>query len=118
MTQWAWVASALATLGAVMDALNLRISRYRFVCYLIANVICIAYVVRLRSHPLLWQFSIMTGSSVIGLWRWRRKASRRRAMAEVRFATEPPARAWAVDRLLRRKTWLGSRQRKSMRFGA
>jgi uncharacterized membrane protein YoaK (UPF0700 family) len=79
--QFVWIASLLAAAGAMMDALDLRASQYRFVLYLAANILSLAYACTLHSASLLWLFSVMLLSSIIGVWRWIRSRMHSRGPA-------------------------------------
>jgi hypothetical protein len=99
----AWVAAVLVMLGATMDALNLAVSRYRFILYLIANGLSLMYVLTLRSHPLLWQLGVMLLSNLIGLWRWPVIARPHRTEPDIRLKTAYGCRESMLARLFRRR---------------
>jgi hypothetical protein len=106
--QFAWIGSLLATVGATLDALNLRASQYRFVLYLAANILSIAYIWTLHSQPLLWQFAVMLLASIIGVWRWWSRSRARRGASFIRLggSVAPAEPLWS--RMFRRKRLYGS----------
>jgi hypothetical protein len=109
-----WIASLLATAGAMMDALNLRASQYRFVLYLAANLLSLAYACMLHLRPLAWLFSVMLLSSIIGVWRWIRSRMHSRGPAVRLYglgSTESMLSRLFRKRLLRGSGWSRNRVR-------
>jgi hypothetical protein len=81
-----WVASLLAMVGTTLDAANCRRSRWRFAFYLAANLCLVRYAIGIGSRPLIFQFGLMTLSSALGMWRWRKRREWPSRAPQVRFA--------------------------------
>jgi hypothetical protein len=65
-----WTGTVIACIGSLLLALKVPISRYAFVCYLIANALLISYAVLRTDYPLLANYLGLTLISLLGLCRW------------------------------------------------
>lgn len=65
-----WTGSALGLVGALLLALNLPISKYGFVAFLVSNLFWIAFALRIKAWGLLCMQLGFTLTSVAGIWRW------------------------------------------------
>lgn len=71
MISWlGWMGTLLACAGALLVALKLPISRYAFICYLIANAMLITYAALRQDFPVLVLNLGLTLISLLGLWCW------------------------------------------------
>lgn len=78
MISWlGWMGTLLACAGALLVALKLPISRYAFICYLIANALFICYAAFRQDYQVLVLNLGLTLISLIGLWCWFRRRERR-----------------------------------------
>ncbi|MFH0134816.1 hypothetical protein ACGLHS_31695 [Variovorax sp. VaC1] len=64
-----WAGSLLGIAGALLLALNLKISRYGWFVFLAANVAMIAFAILIDRRGLLLQQVTFTGTSLIGIHR-------------------------------------------------
>jgi hypothetical protein len=63
------IAALTGLAGLILDALNVRVSKYRFICYLVAGVGSFPF---LAGHP-SWSGWAAVGSAtaaIVGVWRW------------------------------------------------
>lgn len=78
MISWlGWTGTLLACVGALLVALKLPISRYAYICYLIANALLISYAAVRQDYPVLVLNLGLTLISVLGVWCWFGRRERR-----------------------------------------
>lgn len=65
-----WAGSGLGLIGAFILALNLPISGYGFVAFLVSNLFWITWAFRKRAYGLLTMQAGFTLTSVLGIARW------------------------------------------------
>lgn len=65
-----WAGCAFGLLGALLLAINCRLSRWGWVSFLVSNAAWIAYSILTGAHGLLLQQAGFTITSAIGLRRW------------------------------------------------
>lgn len=65
-----WAGSVFGLIGAGLLALNLSISGYGFVAFLISNACWIVWGVKNRAFGLLTMQAGFTLTSIIGIYRW------------------------------------------------
>jgi hypothetical protein len=93
-----WIGALLGTVGSMLLALNIQVSRFGFFSYLLSNVCWIAYAALTGADSLLVMQLSNTLTSIVGVIRWfspRWGLKRNRA---VRF----PRRYGRLERLMDR----------------
>ena len=66
-----WAGAFFGIGGALMLAMHKPYSGYGWYGFLISNLFWIAYALDTATHGLLVQQAFFTGTSVLGIWRWR-----------------------------------------------
>lgn len=65
-----WGGSILAVSGALLLAMNISISPWAFVLYLISSVILFAWGLRRKAYGIAMQNMVFTGINLLGIYRW------------------------------------------------
>lgn len=65
-----WSGSILGIAGALLLALNLRISGWGWVLFLASNICWITFAMDRGLHGLLTMQAFFTCTSLIGCWKW------------------------------------------------
>lgn len=65
-----WSGSILGILGALLLALNVRISGWGFLLFLGSNVCWIAFAIDRELSGLLFMQLVFTVTSLVGCWKW------------------------------------------------
>jgi nicotinamide riboside transporter PnuC len=73
-----WAGSILGVLGALILALNSRISGWGFALFLASNICWIAFAVDRGLSGLLFMQLVFTLTSLIGCWKWLLQPTTRR----------------------------------------
>lgn len=66
-----WIGCGLGAFGALLLALNRSYSGWGFVAFLASNVCWIAFGVATGAFGLVAMQVVMTGTSVLGIYRWK-----------------------------------------------
>lgn len=65
-----WTGSLLAVSGALLLAINIKISPWAFVLYLISSIILLAWGLRIKAYGIATQNLVFTVINVVGIYRW------------------------------------------------
>jgi hypothetical protein len=65
-----WLGSVVGPAGAIVLALNIPISRYGYVLFLLSSVFMCLHGVWIDDVQVLTQNLLYTGINLIGVWRW------------------------------------------------
>jgi hypothetical protein len=65
-----WAGCILGLLGAVLLAVNCRVSRWGWVAYLLSNAAWIGYSIHAGANGLLLQQVFLIITNIVGLRRW------------------------------------------------
>lgn len=65
-----WIGAITGLSGALLLALNMNISGYGFICFLLSNIAWILFALRTKSYGLLTQQVGFSATSIIGIMRW------------------------------------------------
>jgi len=65
-----WGGSMLAVSGAVLLAINISISPWAFVLYLISSVILFVWGMRKKAYGIATQNMVFTVINMVGIYRW------------------------------------------------
>lgn len=87
----ACVAIWVGLVGVGLDALNIRVSTYRFACYLMACLGVWPFLWLTHAVVALCCVGLLTLASAVGLWRWKFEP------------VEPQQVGWAAFRVRRRR---------------
>lgn len=90
-----YIGAATGILGALLIALNISVSRFGYVSYLVSNVAWLAYAWMNSVHGLLAMQGVFFLTTLIGLWSWFPAMRKKHVQS-----TEPPVAA-SVDPLER-----------------
>jgi nicotinamide riboside transporter PnuC len=64
-----WIGSLSGLLGSLLLALNMRVSKYGWISFLVSNLALIAFSIGVDRHGLLMQYLGFTATSLLGLYR-------------------------------------------------
>lgn len=65
-----WSGSVLAVSGAVLLAINISISPWAFVVYLLSSIILFIWGLRQKAYGIATQNMVFTVINMIGIYRW------------------------------------------------
>jgi hypothetical protein len=80
-----WAGTIVASVGALLLALNCHCSQYGFVCGLLSSACLIAYAVLKSAMPILVLNVVMMLISVVGLLNWFGRKARMKRWLYVNF---------------------------------
>lgn len=65
-----WSGSVLAVSGAILLAINISISPWAFVIYLLSSIILFIWGLRRKAYGIAMQNMVFTVINVVGIYRW------------------------------------------------